>query len=230
MQRHCFLSLVWNRAGQRVGIPGSAAMVTWVTALCGGSYPGFSGWPRERMFVKKKKKEQNVSTFEVASGGQNIGKRLIEWEETRELKRTPRNEKQGRMGRENLSTAWVNRAIWLSIIRDADDCRPVIEIPKANIDSSWSRRSLWLWHTPLLHYFLPLPSIQVRQMDYTGWETEREKKKKTSQNKMKVDSTELSRDERKYDRRRGRKTGGEGGRLIKGILGMSKSESHNQLT
>lgn len=178
MQRHCFLSLVWNRAGQRVGIPGSAAMVTWVTALCGGSYPGFSGWPRERMFVNKKKKEQNVSTFEVASGGQNIGKRLIEWEETRELKRTPRNEKQGRMGRENLSTAWVNRAIWLSIIRDADDCRPVIEIPKANIDSSWSRRSLWLWHTPLLHYFLPLPSIQVRQMDYTGWETEREKKKK----------------------------------------------------
>lgn len=26
----------------------------------------------------KKKEEQNVSTFEVASGGQNIGKRLIE--------------------------------------------------------------------------------------------------------------------------------------------------------
>lgn len=61
-------------------------------------------------------------------------------------------------------------------------------------------------------------------------ERRREREKKTSQNKMKVDSAELSRDERKYDRRRGRKTGGEGGRLIKGILGMSKSESHNQLT
>lgn len=60
-------------------------------------------------------------------------------------------------------------------------------------------------------------------------ERQRERKK-TSQNKMKADSAELSRDERKYDRRRGRKTGGEGGRLIKGILGMSKSESHNQLT
>lgn len=54
---------------------------------------------------------------------------------------------------ENLGSAWVNRAIWLSIIRDADDCRPVIEIPKANIDSSWSRRSsLTLTHAspPLL--------------------------------------------------------------------------------
>lgn len=39
-----------------------------------------------------------------------------------------------------------------------------------------------------------------------------ERGKKTSQNKMKVDSAELSGDERKYDRRRGRKTGGEGGR------------------
>lgn len=28
----------------------------------------------------------------------------------------------------------------------------------------------------------------------------------------------------------GRKTGGEGGRLIKGILEMSESERHNQLT
>lgn len=46
------------------------------------------------------------------------------------------------MGKANLGTAWVNRAIWLSIIRDADDCKPVIEIPKANIDSSWRRRSL----------------------------------------------------------------------------------------
>lgn len=30
------------------------------------------------LLKKKEKKEQNVSTFEVASGGQNIGKRLIE--------------------------------------------------------------------------------------------------------------------------------------------------------
>lgn len=29
---------------------------------------------------------------------------------------------------------------------------------------------------------------------------------------------------------KGRKTGGEGGRLIKGILEKSESESHNQLT
>lgn len=33
---------------------------------------------RKDVCLKKKKKEQNVSTFEVASGGQNIGKRLIE--------------------------------------------------------------------------------------------------------------------------------------------------------
>lgn len=44
----------------------------------------------------------------------------------------------------DLSPVWVNRAIWPSIIRDADDWRPVIEIPKANIDSSWSRRSFGL--------------------------------------------------------------------------------------
>lgn len=61
----------------------------------------------------------------------------------REVRRKLTNERQGRRReKENLSTAWVNRAIWLSIIRDADDWRPVIEIPKANIDSSWSRRSL----------------------------------------------------------------------------------------
>lgn len=34
----------------------------------------------------------------------------------------------------------------------------------------------------------------------------------------------------KHDREQWRKTGGEGGRLIKGILEMSESESHNQLT
>lgn len=62
----------------------------------------------------------------------------------REVRRKPTDEKRGRMRgeKESLGTAWVNRAIWLSIIRDADDWRPVIEIPKANIDSSWSRRSL----------------------------------------------------------------------------------------
>lgn len=48
MQRHCFLSLAGNSAEQRVGIPGSAAMVTWVTALCGGSYPGFF-WMTDRV-------------------------------------------------------------------------------------------------------------------------------------------------------------------------------------
>lgn len=69
--------------------------------------------------------------------------------------------------KENLSRVWVNRAIWLSIIRDADDCRPVIEIPKANIDSSWSRHSFGLWHKPLLHYFLPLLFIWRGQMDYS---------------------------------------------------------------
>lgn len=70
--------------------------------------------------------------------------------------------------KENLSRVWVNRAIWPSIIRDADDCRPVIEIPKANIDSSWSGRSFGLWHELLLHYFLPLLFIQVGQMDYSS--------------------------------------------------------------
>lgn len=61
-----------------------------------------------------------------------------------EVRRKLTNRTQGRTRgeKERLSTAWVNRAIWLSIIRDADDWRPVIEIPKANIDSSWSRRSL----------------------------------------------------------------------------------------
>lgn len=55
--------------------------------------------------------------------------------------------------------------------------------------------------------------------------------KKTSKNKMNGDCVELSRDERKYmTGLPGRKTGGEGGRLIKGILEMSESESHNQLT
>lgn len=49
-----------------------------------------------------------------------------------------------RREKEDLSPVWVNRAIWPSIIRDADDWRPVIEIPKANIDSSWSRRSFGL--------------------------------------------------------------------------------------
>lgn len=61
-----------------------------------------------------------------------------------EVRRKLTNRTQGRTRgeKERLGTAWVNRAIWLSIIRDADDWRPVIEIPKANIDSSWSRRSL----------------------------------------------------------------------------------------
>lgn len=62
-------------------------------------------------------------------------------------------------GRARRSAVWVNRAIWPSIIRDADDWSPVIEIPKANIDSSWSRRSFGLWHTPLLQRFLPPPSL-----------------------------------------------------------------------
>lgn len=57
------------------------------------------------------------------------------------------------------------------------------------------------------------------------------KNKKTSKNKMKGDSVELSRGERKYMTGwQGEKTWGEGGRLIKGILEMSESESHNQLT
>lgn len=62
----------------------------------------------------------------------------------RDVRKKLIKQRQGWMGREkgNLGTAWVNRAIWLSIIRNADDWRPVIEIPKANIDSSWSRRSL----------------------------------------------------------------------------------------
>lgn len=47
---------------------------------------------------------------------------------------------------------------------------------------------------------------------------------------MKADSVELSRDERKYEQQQWRKTGGEGGGLIKGILEMSESESRNQLT
>lgn len=47
---------------------------------------------------------------------------------------------------------------------------------------------------------------------------------------MKGDSVELSRREKIYDRLPGRKTGGEGGGLIKGIFEMSESESHNQLT
>lgn len=44
MQRHRFLSLfslTGNSAGQSTGIPVCAAMVTWVTALRGGSHQGF---------------------------------------------------------------------------------------------------------------------------------------------------------------------------------------------
>lgn len=139
MQRHCFLSLAGNSVGQRVGIPGSAAMVTWVTALCGGSYPGFYGWQTERKDVCKRTKCAHIGD----KWKTNMCERRSKWKEMREVRRKPANERQGRTRREteNLGTAWVNRAIWLSIIRDADDCRPVIEIPKANIDSSWSRRS-----------------------------------------------------------------------------------------
>lgn len=52
MQRHWFLSLfslTGNSTGQSTGIPVCAAMVTWVTALRGGSHQGFyRGWTETR--------------------------------------------------------------------------------------------------------------------------------------------------------------------------------------
>ena len=124
-----------------------------------------------------------------------------------------------RTEKENLSPVWVNRAIWPSIIRDADDWRPVIEIPKANIDSSWSRRSFGLWHTSLLHYFLPLPSIQVEQMDYSGWGKKKNPCKDQNERKRRnIKWWEKNDREREKNRKSER-------RLIKGILGMRESKT-----
>lgn len=120
--------------------------------------------------------------------------------------------------KENLSRVWVNRAIWLSIIRDADDCRPVIEIPKANIDSSWSRHSFGLWHKPLLHYFLPRLFIRLGQMDYSLWKKKKRKKKETKKKQRREKIT-------------GGLTVGKGleGRLMTCVLEMKKQDTNSAI-
>lgn len=59
MQRHWFLSLFFitgNSTGQSTDIPVCATMVTWATALCGGSHQGFyRGWTEMRDNWKKEK-------------------------------------------------------------------------------------------------------------------------------------------------------------------------------
>lgn len=153
MQCQCFLSLGGNCSQQRLGIPVCAAMVTWVTPLCGGSNPVFCrGQTEIRHVCQRTKCAQEVEETDLKC--QKVRRKWTNWRMRREKK--------------NLSTVWVNRAIWLSIIRDADDCRPVIEIPKANIDSSWSRHSFRLWNMLLLHHFLPLPFIPIGHVDQSG--------------------------------------------------------------
>ena len=85
---------------------------------------------RERMFVKKKKNRTKwVLICDEWKTKYGTTEQLDEkkWEK---LRGKLISERQGRTEgeKETLCTAWVNRAIWLSIIRDADDWRPVIEI------------------------------------------------------------------------------------------------------
>lgn len=72
MHCHWFLSLFFitgNSTGQSTGIPVCAAMVTWATALCGGSHQGFyRGWTEMRDIWKREKCVQKGFMWENKAG------------------------------------------------------------------------------------------------------------------------------------------------------------------